>query len=277
VTTNAPSFLPPAYSPHVTRFFSWWTRDKMVAKKFSAVRLARGSRQHLEALADHPGPVIACMNHVSWWDPLVMLALHSSFWPDRRPLAPMDIVQLQKLGIFRKIGTFGVDPDDPRSLDAMAGFLKTEFDRLERPTLWINPQGRFEDPRVPVEVRPGAARTAADATAAGKEVRAVAIALEYPFWLDPKPELLIRAEPIVPERTNTPGWLRAIRSAMTTNAEELAELAIARDPAGFEHLLGGAGAKTNPLYDLWLRLRGKKADLVDRSRTATGHSESSAA
>ena len=206
------------------------------------------------------------MNHVSWWDPLAMLALHSLFWPARRPFAPMDIAQLRKLGIFRKVGTFGVDPDDPQSLDAMARFLADAFRAHDRPAFWINPQGRFEDVRTPIEVRPGAPRVAADASAAGQDVRALSVALEYPFWLDPNPELLIRVEPVEPARTNTPGWLRAMRDAMRTNAAALAELAIARDPAPFENLLGGSGAKINPLYDLWLRLRGKQADLVDRSR-----------
>lgn len=240
----------------------------MVAKKFAAVRIARGSREHLTALADHDGPVIGLMNHVSWWDPLVMLALHSTHWPGRQPYAPMDIAQLRKLGIFRKIGTFGVDPDDPRSLEAMAGFLADAFAAQPRPAFWINPQGRFEDVRTPIEVRPGAPRIAADATAAGLGVRAVSVALEYTFWLDPKPEVLIRVEPVEPVRTNTPGWLRAMRTAMRTNAERLAALAMTRDPAGFEHLLGDGRAKINPVYDLWLRLRGKRADLVDRSRQA---------
>jgi len=264
-----PRFLPPDFDPRITRFFTWWTRDKMLAKKFAAVRLARGSREDLTALADHDGPVIALMNHVSWWDPLVGLAIQSTFWPDRRPFTPMDIDQLRKLGIFRKIGTFGVDPDDPRSLEAMADFLAEQFAAHPKPAFWITPQGRFEDVRTPIEVRPGAPRIAADAIAAGLDVRVVSVALEYAFWLDPKPEVLIRVAPVSPERTNTPGWLRATRDAMRTNASELAELVKTRDPAGFEHLLGDGRAKINPIYDVWLRLRGKRADLVDRSRPPT--------
>lgn len=262
------AFLPPDYDPRIARFFCWWTRDKMVAKKFNAVRLAEGSRAVLESVADHRGPLIGVMNHTSWWDPLVMMAIHSTFCAHRRAYAPMDIAQLRKLGIFRKVGTFGVDPDDPRSLDAMAAYLHDEFQNRDRPLLWINPQGRFEDVRTEIEVRPGAARIAADATAAGLDVRVISVAIEYVFWLDPKPELLIRVEAVEPERTNTPGWLRATRSAMRTNAGALARLAMARDPAGFEHLLGDGRAKINPMYDWWLRLRGKRADLVDRSRAS---------
>ncbi|MEM1184544.1 MAG: lysophospholipid acyltransferase family protein [Planctomycetota bacterium] len=259
-------FLEPAHDARVARFFSWWSRDKMVAKKFTT-RLALGSRGHLEALAEHDGPVIALANHVCWWDPLVTLALQTTFWPDRRGYAPMDIDQLRKLKIFRTLGMFGVNPDDPRSLDAMSDFLAREFAQHARPAFWITPQGRFEDVRTPIEVRPGAAKIAADAVSAGLDVRCVAMALEYVFWLDPKPEILIRVEPVEPDRTNTPGWLRAMRGAMRTNGEALAKLAMARDPGPFENLLGGDGAKINPLYDLWLRLRGKRADLVDRSRT----------
>ena len=42
IDADAP-FLPPDFDPRITRFFGWWTREKMVAKKFNAVRLAQGS------------------------------------------------------------------------------------------------------------------------------------------------------------------------------------------------------------------------------------------
>jgi len=259
-TQEGPRFIDANYAPRFVRFFGWWVREHMLAKDFFAVRLARGSRRHLAALADHEGPVIAAVNHVSWWDPLVMITLHRIFWRGRTLRAPMDAAQLERFGLFRKLGTFGIDPDDPASLERMAEYVGEYFHEEPRPSLWINPQGRFADVREPVEVRPGAARIAA----AAQGTRAVAIAMEYVFWLDRKPEVLLRAAPVEPARTNTPGWLRAMRDAMNDNAAELAKLAIARDPAGFETLIGGDRTTVNPMYDVWLRIRGKAGQIDDR-------------
>ncbi|MEM7622423.1 MAG: lysophospholipid acyltransferase family protein [Planctomycetota bacterium] len=259
-------FIPANYSERFVRFFGWWSRDKMLAKRFFSVRLARGSAEALESLDDHAGPVIGAMNHLSWWDPIVMLNLHRWYFEGRTLRAPMNADQLARFGFFRRLGTFGLNPDEPASLDAMARYLHDYFHAERHPTLWINPQGRFADPREPVEVRPGVARVAAshDAT------RAVAVALEYAFWTDQKPELLIRVMPIEPARTNTPGWLRAIRDTMAENAARLAGLVIARDPANFEAILGGESTRVHPAYDLWMRLRGKAGAIDDgRDRAAS--------
>lgn len=264
-TGDGPDFIEAAYSERFVRFFGWWTRDKMLAKKFFAVRLERGSSAHLEALAGHAGPVIAATNHVSWWDPLIMLGIHRLFWEQRTLRAPMDAAQLRRFRLFRKLGTFGLDPDDPASLEAMAAYVGGYFAGEPRPTLWINPQGRFADVREPVEVRPGAARLAAS----DARTKVVAVSMEYQFWLDQRPEVLLRVEPVEPRRSEdgtatTAGWLRALRAAMTTNAERLAESAISRDPGRFECLVGGDATRINPVYDLWLRLRGKSGSIDDR-------------
>lgn len=253
--------IPADYSPFFTRFFGWWAREKVIAPRFFAVRLALGSRAHFQAIADHPGPVLALTNHVSWWDPLVMLTLHRLFFPRRTLRAPMDAAQLNRFRFFTKLGTFGIDPDDPASLDLMAADMRTYFAHDPGPTLWINPQGRFADVREPVEPRPGAARLAAQAD----NPRLLAVAIEYAFWLDQRPELLLRAQPVHSDRTNTAGWHRAIRDAMRINAAALADMAIARDPAAFEALIGGGAPKINPVYDLWLHLRGRRGAIDDRS------------
>lgn len=261
---HAVDFIPADESARFVRFFGWWTRDKMIAKRFYALRLAEGSRAHLESLATHNGPVIAAMNHLSWWDPLVMLALHRLFWPNRTLRAPMDAAQLRRFGLFRKLGVFGIDPDDAQSLDAMSDYLADYFAKAPAPTLWINPQGRFADVREQVTPRPGTAKIAASDPRAA----CVSIAIEYAFWLDQKPEILVRVEPVSPETTSTTGWQRALTSAMNANAAALADLVIAREPSAFESLVGGDAAAINPAYDLWLRLRGKAGSITDRSRAS---------
>jgi 1-acyl-sn-glycerol-3-phosphate acyltransferase len=257
-------FLPPDYSTRFVRFFGWWCRENMLRKRFYAVRIARENESLLRGLAGHRGPLICATNHLSWWDPLVMLVLHRTELchggHDRTLTAPMDIAQLRRFRFFRKLGTFGIDPDDPRSLEAMRAYLERHFADQAAPTLWINPQGRFADAREPIEVRPGTAKMAA----LDPRTAVVAVALEYVFWLDSKPELLIRFEPVEPAARTTTGWLRALRESMETNRIALSEAAISRDPARFVHRIGGEGANVHPMYGLWLRLRGKAGSIDDR-------------
>lgn len=242
----------------------------MLAKKFVAVRFAPGSARALGGLDTHDGPVVCCVNHQSWWDPLVMLSLHRMYLRGRTLRAPMDAAQLARFGFFRKLGTFGLDPDDPASLRAMSAYLGRYFDEDAAPTLWITPQGRFADVRAPLKIRPGAAAIAAS----DPRTRAVCVALEFPFLLDAKPEVWVRACPIEPAdeqeggRPSTTGWHRAIVRTMRENQAALAELVIARDPDAMTDIIGGSASNGNPLYDLYLRLTGRGGGLTDRTRAS---------
>jgi hypothetical protein len=185
----------------------------------------------------------------------------------------MDIEQLRKFGFFRRLGLFGVDPSDTRSFPAMCEYVLARFGSETRPTLWITPQGTFADVREPVRMRPGAAAIAARA----KNVRVLSVTLEYAFWLDQRPEIFVRASGVpAPASPSTPHWHSAMESAMNANAGELSRLVIARDANAFTPLLGGASsANIHPVYDWWLRLRGKDAALRDRQREQT-HREATA-
>ena len=236
----------------------------MLRKDFSAVRIARSSARVLETAvgagvagpAATNGPRIVVMNHCSWWDPLVGLFLHQQFMPGRAALAPMDAAQLRRFNFFRKVGVFGIAPANPHALEQMIAYVEGEFSHRPNTTLYLTPQGEFADVRSPLRLRPGAA-----ALAARLGVRSVvSVSAEYVFWNDRRPEILLRAAPVPrpPGASSTTGWMRAIAGAMQDNAAALAELAIARNPAAFQTLLGkGPAARIHPFYDLWLRARGQ--------------------
>ena len=57
--STEPPFWESAYNPRIANAFAWYVRTRMLAKKFTAVRLARGSADHLRALDAHDGPVVA--------------------------------------------------------------------------------------------------------------------------------------------------------------------------------------------------------------------------
>ena len=115
-----------------------------------------------------------------------------------------------------------------------------------------------------MRLRPGAAAVAARAGAAGAPVAAGAIAVEYAFWADRKPEVFVRARRVEPGGPSTADWQRALTGAMRENASALASLVIARDPAPFDDLLG-SGGRIHPVYDALLRLTGRSGS-IDASR-----------
>ena len=202
------------------------------------------------------------MNHASWWDPLVGLLLADALVPSRDVCAPMDAEQLRRIGIFRRLGVFGVDPDDPATLPAMVEHVTSLFRAQTRPTLWITPQGKFTDVRVPVRLRPGAASIAARCDS----IRVIAVAVEYAFWQDQLPEIFIGIEEVLPERRSVSGWHRGMQATLQRSLDRLREGVVAREPDRFEPLLAGRAGRTGFFYDLWLRLRGRDGAIVAEGR-----------
>lgn len=264
MTHDPATIVPGRYSPSAARLFRIVAR-RMISKRFHAFRATPGSMVLIARHNNHAGPVICCLSHSSWWDPMVGFLLHARCLPARTGCAPIDRAVLENLRFFRRLGLFGIDPDDPASQRAMLGYVTARFEQEARPTLWITPQGRFQDPRSEMTIRPGVAAIAARSTG----VRAIAIVLEYPFWDDQKPELLLhaRAVPAPARPDSTASWQRSIVASMRSAAADLAERSIARDPAAFETVLRKGSGGTHPVYDLALRLTGRATSSI-RTRHA---------
>lgn len=205
------------------RYAAWYVR-----RHFHSVRVS-GDRR-LPA-----GPVIVVMNHPSWWDPMIGLLLTGLF-PERTPFAPMDAVALEKYRLFRRLGFFGVE----RGTRAGAReFLRQSRAILQRPDamLWVTAQGEFTDARVrPIRLKPGIEHLG--------PVPILPLALEYAYWHESRPEVLIRFGP--PCRDNITG-------ALQKTADHLAADSVARNEAAFETILGGT-AGVGGMYDWWRRL-----------------------
>ena len=251
-------------SPGVRAVFSAMV-SRMMRRKFHAVRLARESRAALVDLNAGEGPALVVMNHAAWWDPILAVVLWREFFSSRPPFGPIDAHELHRFRIFRKLGLFGVDPDNPDTLEAMRRYVLGLVTDAPRLVLLLTPQGTFADVRDVVVARPGAAAMAS----ALRVDRAVAVAVEYGFWVDQKPEVFVRAISIETQSDGTIAWHRRINEAMRANQEALASLVRARDAAAFEPLAPAFAPKlsgTNPAYDLWLRLTGRRGGELGMAR-----------
>ena len=256
--------IPGAYSPRFIRGFGWYTR-RLLRKRFHAVRQAHDGADLLSLQAESERPMLVLANHPSWWDPLICFFVHRLFMPGRTGCAPIDSMQLEKFRFFRRLGLFGIDPEDPEAQDVLVEYVLGHFTQERRSTCWITPQGRFTDVREPVRIRPGAANIAARAA----QPQVFSMAIEYGFWQDARPEVFLRLAE-VPDAASRTDWMRSMKQAMQQNLDSLRELVVAREPSAFRLLLGAGAAgrqgAVNPLYEFWLRLRGQRSTIeVDSS------------
>lgn len=197
-------------------------------------------------------PLILFANHSSWWDPLAGMLLGQALLPHREHFAPMDATSLSHYGIFRSMGFFPVENGSPRGT---AQLLRAGTQVINRPgaVLWITPESQFQDVRKrPIVFRPG---LGALMSRTGR-MTCVPIAIEYAFWNERLPEILINiGEPLeiadgTMEEART--WTNLLSYAMAATLEELAMLTIERDPEAFIPVLTRSSS-VGGIYEMWQR------------------------
>jgi 1-acyl-sn-glycerol-3-phosphate acyltransferase len=223
-------------------YLRWYLR-----RHFHCVRVANAGRIPL-----HAEPLILFGNHASWWDPLTAMVLGHTILPEREHYAPMDATALEHYSIFKPMGFFPVDNSSPRGA---AQLLRAGRQVMDRPgaVLWITPESKFNDVRKrPVVFRPG---MGALMSRCGR-MTCVPIAIEYTFWNERLPEVLINiGEPLeIADGTmeDARTWTNLLSYAMAATLDELTMLATERDPAAFETILSGGGG-IGGVYELWKR------------------------
>ena len=217
---------------------------RYVPKHFHAVRVSRAG-----PLPVIDGPLLVVCNHPSWWDPLIALVLAAR--AGRAVYAPMDAAALDRYGLFRRLGMFGVRAGTPAGART---FLRVGRAVLEEPgaALVVTPQGRFADARErPVRIMSGVGHLA---RRVGRGT-VLPVALEYPFWGERFPEALVHCgRPIrIHPGPSAAGWAERIADALARAQDALAAAAVRRDPAAFDVLLRGR-VGVGGVYDAWRRL-----------------------
>ncbi|MDQ3622898.1 MAG: lysophospholipid acyltransferase family protein [Verrucomicrobiota bacterium] len=238
------------------KVFAAYSR-RYVRRHFHAFRILKSGLPP----QDLASPLVIYLNHASWWDPLVCLLLSREFFPSRTSFAPIDAAMLERYGFFKYLGFFGIEQQTPRGAFR---FLRTTHGVLasSRNAFWLTPQGRFMDVRErPLRLQDGLRALAA------REPHAafVPLAIEYAFWTEPRPEILVSfGEPIVPGIDPARGvvpWTRVFTDALESTQDELAARSCRRDTAEWLTLNRGMSG-VNGIYDAWrwlrARLRGEK-------------------
>ena len=244
--------LPP-FSRWLYDWFMWYVQ-RYFRRSFHAVRLLKG----IAAVADRPEiagePVIFYSNHPSWWDPLTFLFVGQSLFPDRMVYGPIDAAALGKYRFLERIGCIGIDPHAWRGAARFLRMLRAAGKRTDV-IYWITAQGEFTDPRErPVHLRPGVGHGVAAAT----EGVIVPLAVEYPFWNERLPEVVVAFGPALriadAAERSADEWNMLLARELEAVQDRLAAGAQSRDPARFTTLLTGR-VGVGFFYDAFRRLK----------------------
>lgn len=220
-------------SKFFTRLFGiyseWW-----IARNFHALRFSCHSKPGF-SITD---PLVVYSNHSAWWDPLIFVILAKRLFPEWAGYGPMDDRALEKYQFMKKLGIFGIDLN--RSSGAKA-FLTVCNGLLSKPgcMLWITAQGQFSDVRcVPMALRPGIAHLAGL-----RKINFIPLAIEYVFWEERYPEILVRmGEPFnlkTRDHESNKEILGIQEQKLSVVMNELADLSITREYNAFHTMIDG--------------------------------------
>lgn len=251
----------PHISPWILKGFTWYAR-RYVRSHFRTIRVLRSGP--MPDVADRP--TVVYLNHASWWDPLIGLLLARSFQPRRASYVPIEASMLERYRFFRKLGCFGVERGTFRG---SRNFVRTA-DRIlaeRNALLWITPQGRFADARErPVGFEEGVGLLASRQL----QTAFVPLSLEYVFWSEPRPEVLVSfGQPTIPQdRPPQSGkaWTQFFAESLRVEQDRLAHAAIRRQPDDWATIDQGK-AGVHVVYDLWRRVKA----LISGKRFSPGH------
>lgn len=195
-------------------------------------------------------PVLICLNHPSWWDPIIAVYLSQHLFAERRHYGPIDSTAISKYKFFERLGFF---PITPETREGAFRFLQIGRAALSTPhcALWVTAQGHFEDVRMrPTRFQSGIGHLARTSS----RFVMLPVALEYSFWRERTPEAFACfGEPI--EVTNghsrsTLDWTRTFALAVESTQDSLAERVKSGQASQFQELLSGI-AGVGGVYDIW--------------------------
>ncbi len=224
--------------------------ERALRRDFNALRIATSGMPPAAATPR----LIIYTNHPSWWDAPVYVFLSRHFFAHRPLFSPMEATMLQRYPFMARIGAFGVERHGVRGAIDFLANCKAILSAKEN-FLVVACQGRFADIRErPLDLERGIAHLAD--LAAGTTF--LPLAIEYTFWDERRPELLLRfGAPIAGDTLATlPIGERLLRleHALEDSMTSLSILAVKREASAFTTMLAGAKG-VNVFYDGWRRIK----------------------
>lgn len=263
--------------PFSTWLHGWFMRyvRRYMRRHFHAVRLLKSAAGGAEAPETAGEPVIFYSNHPGWWDPLTFLFIGQALFPDRMVYGPIDAAALGKYKFLERIGFIGIDPHAWRGAARFLRMLRAAGSRSDV-IFWITAQGEFTDPRVrPLRLRPGVGH----GVAAAERGVVVPLAVEYPFWNERLPEVVVGFGPAIriaeAAGRSAEEWTEVLARQLENVQDRLAEAAQSRDPKRFTTLLAGrvgVGFAYDAVRRIKAWIRGERFDAShgDDAAGATG-------
>jgi hypothetical protein len=181
-----------------------------------------------------------------------VLAAH--YFPAYTHYAPMEAAALEKYRFFTKLGFFGVTRhsfESQRKLVEIASQVLSE----NNSALWITPQGRFSDVRErPLAIGKGLPHLVRNSP----DCVVLPVALEYCFWEESKPEVLVRfGSPLSGQDLQSSLRIpQFFELHLEETMDALSRSAIARESAAFRVILSGKSG-VGGVYDLCRRVKAR--------------------
>lgn len=222
----------------------WWARQigrsfrRLTRRHFNQLRIAHWGLPQVTT-----APLAICSNHPGWWDPVTFLLLHQNYFRHLASFGPMEQTAFARYPFFRKIGIFGIEPDSASGGRRFLQVAKAVY-ATGKGCLWVTGQGHFADVRSPVALKSGLARMAA----VNPQLTILPLAIEYSFWQEKLPEMLVAFGQPLKGCGDATDWQTALTTELQRTMQRLASDVMSRDPGRFATLLQGAQG-VGGLYD----------------------------
>ena len=221
-----------------SRYAAWY-----LGKHFHSVRLLASAAPP----NDPPGPLVVFLNHAAWWDPLVCLVLRREFFRGRSAYAPIEAAALARYRFLERLGFFAVETGTTRGA---AQFLRTaggDFGSGTGARSFSRPRGNL-----PTCARRWSSRRGSIIwRIARRGAVFLPLAIEYSFWEERKPEVLLAFGEALPATESG-----ALVGRLADLQARLAAVAARRQPNEWTILRKSRSGVSLP-YDLWRGLRAR--------------------
>lgn len=156
----------------------------LIKRRFNSLRVQGLSEIKNRTLQ---APIVIYANHSSWWDGLVAFELSARLKLDS--FIMMEKKNLEKLSLFRKLGAFSVERENPRDAVVSLNYAVDILNKKPNRALWIFPQGEI----LPNNTRPllfynGISRIIGKLS----QAQIVPVAMRFEFLGSYKPDIFVK-------------------------------------------------------------------------------------